>query len=135
MSDVALEVPLRCFAPGWFLQGHHANYSWVGSFHDPFDGAALAGGIAAFEDHADLEALGYHPLLEFHQLPLQTLELTFVGLAIQPFPGGRCLFAHVTTRPVPTANSPAAPSPARSARASTAELTASAVNRSASASS
>jgi hypothetical protein len=47
-------------------------------FHVALDGAALAGGIAAFEQHDDLLAAVAHPALHLQQLDLQLFLLRFV---------------------------------------------------------
>jgi len=41
---------------------------WIETLGDAFDHAALAGGIAALENHNHLELLMLHPVLQFHQL-------------------------------------------------------------------
>jgi hypothetical protein len=64
---------------------------WVNAL----DHAAFAGGVAAFEDHDDLELLVLHPILQLHELALQAQQLLEVMLAIHPFfdiGDGHCAF-------------------------------------------
>ena len=49
MRDVALEVPLAAFALTRLLQGHDSGPARIEVLHEPLDGAALAGGVAALE--------------------------------------------------------------------------------------
>ena len=51
----------------------------VEPLHDPLDGAALAGGVATFEDDHDPQALVDDPLLHPDQLGLQAGQLLLVG--------------------------------------------------------
>ncbi len=53
---------------------------------DALDGAALARGIAAFEEHHDLCATACYPSLKFDQLTLQTKQVTEVLAAIDRWP-------------------------------------------------
>ncbi|MCY1293467.1 hypothetical protein D9M70_427270 [compost metagenome] len=75
---VTLEIPLAAFGFRRLFKCHHTRAARVHVFHEAFDGAALAGGIAAFEqDHHALPALA-HPGLELEQLDLQPVFLLFV---------------------------------------------------------
>ena len=53
MFDVALEKPLRPLALGGLVERHHARAARVEMLHVAFDRAALAGRVAALEDHHD----------------------------------------------------------------------------------
>ena len=78
LRDVALEVPLAALALGRGAEGDDAADSGVEALGDSLDDAALAGGIAAFEDDADLQALDPHPFLELDQFELKAGELVDV---------------------------------------------------------
>jgi len=52
-----------------------------------FDRAALAGGVAAFEQDHDLESAGLDPLLELHQLHVEAGELGQVVLEVELLAG------------------------------------------------
>ncbi len=54
---------------------------------DALDHAAFARGVAALEDHDDLQLLLLHPVLQFHQLALQAQQLLEVNLAVEPVAG------------------------------------------------
>ena len=56
VRDVALHVHLRLLALGRRGQRHDAETRGTHPFGDRFDRPALAGGVAAFEDDADLGA-------------------------------------------------------------------------------
>ncbi len=55
----------------------------VEALRDTLDRAALAGGIAAFEDHHDLELLVLDPVLKLHQFVLKAEEFAEVDLAVE----------------------------------------------------
>ena len=59
-------------------QGDNAGDARVHRLGDAFDGAPLAGRIATFKNHHDLEALGFDLLLHFHQFNLQAGQLGLV---------------------------------------------------------
>jgi len=50
VGDVALEEPFALFLVGGFGERHHAGVARVEVFHVALDRAALAGGVAAFEE-------------------------------------------------------------------------------------
>jgi len=57
---------------------------------DALDGAALARGIAALEQHHDSEFFSLHPILQLHQFALQPeqfleIDLAIDGLALRVF--------------------------------------------------
>ena len=78
MGHVALEVPLALLALSRRGQGGDAADARVESFRDALDGAALAGGIAAFKEHHDTQAFMADPLLELDQLDLEAGKLAVV---------------------------------------------------------
>jgi hypothetical protein len=81
MLDVPLEVPLGALALGRLGQRHDPRDARVEVLRDPFDRAALARRVPALEDHHEPGALGPHPLLQLHQLRLQTQQLLLVRRA------------------------------------------------------
>ena len=80
VRDVPLEVPLRALAFGGRTERDDACEPRVEPLHDPLDRAALAGGVAAFEDHDDAQTLVHDPLLHPHELDLQARELLLVAV-------------------------------------------------------
>ncbi len=82
MRHVALEIPLAFLALGRGGKGDHAADARIEPLGDALDGAALAGGITAFEQHNDLELLVLDPILQAHQLVLETEQLAEIKLAI-----------------------------------------------------
>ncbi|MCY1541140.1 hypothetical protein D9M68_768150 [compost metagenome] len=105
MGQVALAVHLGLLPIGGRRQRHHAEHPRADPLGDGLDGPALAGAITALEDDADLEPLGHHPLLQFHQLDMQALELAFVLLATELFlfrrRVGGCLLLALCHDPLP----------------------------------
>src|SRR5437868_728929 len=83
MRDVALEVPLGAFTLGRRAECHGPHHARVGLLADPLDRSALAGGIAAFEDHDDFQTLVDDPVLETHELDLEALELLPVASLVE----------------------------------------------------
>ena len=79
---VALHVQLRLLAVGRRGQRDDAEHAGADALGDGADGAALAGGIAALEDHDDAEALVLDPLLELAELGLEPPEFLLVHLAL-----------------------------------------------------
>ena len=71
MRDIALVVPLPAFPIGRGGQRGDPRDARVEIFGDPFDRAALARPVTAFEDHHDAGAGKSHPLLQFHEFRLQ----------------------------------------------------------------
>ena len=79
--DVALEVPLPALDVARLLQRHHARAARVQVLHEALDRAALAGGVAAFEqDHHALPGV-LDPGLQLEQLDLQAVLLALVVAA------------------------------------------------------
>ncbi|MNG08061.1 hypothetical protein D3C84_913930 [compost metagenome] len=100
MLYVALGVHLAFFPLGRRWQRHHAKHPRADAFADGLDGAALAGTVATFEDDADFQALGHHPLLQFDQLDVQGLERLLVLLAREAFVVA-LLFLLLSHAPIP----------------------------------
>ena len=71
MFDVALEVPLGLLALRRRGQRDDLGGAGVETLGDPLDRPALAGGVAALEDHDDLEAPVADVLLLLDQLDLE----------------------------------------------------------------
>ena len=88
MADVALEVPLRALALVRRRQRRDAADARIEALRDALDDAALAGRIAPFEDHDDLELLRDDPVLQLDELALQPEQLLEVELA-DPCPPAR----------------------------------------------
>src|SRR5262249_37181257 len=82
MRDVTLEVPLRALALARRRQGGDAADARIEPLGDALDDAALAGGIAALEDHDDLELVVLHPVLQLDQLALQPEQFLEVEAAV-----------------------------------------------------
>ena len=87
MRDVALEIPLRALALARRRQRGDAADARVEPLRDALDDAALAGGIAAFEDDDDLELLVLHPVLQLHQLALQAEQLLEIEAPVDGLAG------------------------------------------------
>ncbi len=83
--DVALEIPLRGFAVGGFGQGNHGGDAGVQVLGQRLDGAALAGSVAALEQHHQTLAGGFDVGLHLDQLDLQRLHSGVVVLALHLF--------------------------------------------------
>ena len=88
MRNIALEIPLPALALARCGKRHDAADARVEPLRDALDHAALAGGIAAFEDHHDLLARRRHPVLKLDQLPLQAEQFFEIEAAAEglPFP-------------------------------------------------
>ncbi len=82
MRDIALEVPLRALALARRRQRRDAADARVEPLRDALDDAALAGGVAALEQHHDLELLVADPVLQLDQLALQPQQLAEIELAV-----------------------------------------------------
>ena len=81
VRHVALEVPLGALAVGRRRQRHDAGDARVEPLGDALDRAALAGAVAALEQHDDLRAGVLHPALQLDQLGLQPQQLAQVDAA------------------------------------------------------
>ena len=74
-------------AVGRRRQRDDAEHARADALGDGLDRAALAGGVAAFEDDDDPQLLGFHPFLEMAQLDLELSQFLLVGLAFHSFRG------------------------------------------------
>ena len=80
MRHVTLDVHLRLLAVGRRRQRHNPKHARADPLGQRPDGAALARGIAAFEDDDDAQALVLDPLLEMAQLGLELAKFLLVFL-------------------------------------------------------
>lgn len=64
---------------GW--QCRHAADTRVKALGNALDRAALACGIAPFKQHNQPVAGGFYPVLQTHQLALQTHQFAKIGMA------------------------------------------------------
>ena len=78
--DVALVIPLATFTIGRCRQGNDPGDPGAEIFSDPFDRAALAGSVTAFENHRNTGAGSSHPLLQLHEFRLQPKQFGFVNV-------------------------------------------------------
>ena len=84
VGDVALEVPLPLLALGGRRQRDDPGGAGVERLGDPLDRPALAGGVAALEDHDDPQAPRADVLLLLDQLDLQPGQLLLVVRGVDP---------------------------------------------------
>ncbi len=63
LGHVALEIPLGLLPLGRGAERDHPADAGAEGFDDPLDDAALAGSVAALENHHDLAAIALDPLL------------------------------------------------------------------------
>jgi hypothetical protein len=89
VRDVALEVPLRPFALVRSGEGGDVAHARVEPLRDALDRAPLAGRIAPLEDDDDLELLVLDPVLQLHELSLQSEELLEIVTAVHRVRVGR----------------------------------------------
>ena len=82
MRDVALEVPLRALAVVGRGQRRDTADPRIEALGDALDHAALAGGVAALEEHDHLELVVLDPVLQLHQLALQAEQLLEIDVAV-----------------------------------------------------
>ena len=80
--DVALDIHLRFFTIGRRRQRHKPKDARAHSLSYGFDRAALAGGVAAFEQNDDALPLRFHPILHVTKLDLELAQLLFVELSL-----------------------------------------------------
>src|SRR5258708_13149531 len=97
MRDVALQEDLGLLPVGWRWQGDHAEHPRAYFLGESFDGAALAGGIAALEQDDNPELFRLDPFLQMAELYLQFAQLLLIRL---PFLlGARFLPRHPSSFP------------------------------------
>jgi hypothetical protein len=78
MRDVALEIPLCLFFLSGSAKGNYPANAWIQGLGNALDGAALPGGVAAFEEYYYLEAPMSDPFLQLDQLNLQRSQFRLV---------------------------------------------------------
>ena len=81
--EVALHVELGLLAVGRRRQRDHAEHAMADALGDRLDHAALAGGVAPFEDHDHPLAVFLDPILQGAQLDLQLAQRLFVFFTFQ----------------------------------------------------
>src|SRR6185312_16792843 len=84
VRHITLEIPLATLALSRRRERHDAADARIEPLGDALDRPSLAGRIAAFEQHRDLELVVLHPILQPHQLVLQAKELAEIDLAVEP---------------------------------------------------
>src|SRR5215831_3995008 len=82
MRYVTLEVPLRALPVVGGRQRHGATDTRDGYLRDPFDDAALTGGVTSLEYDDDPLPRFDHPILKFDQFSLQPEKLPEVIASI-----------------------------------------------------
>ena len=87
LLNIALQEQLGFLPVGRRGQSADTEYPGAHLFGQGLDGAALAGGVAAFEDDDHLQLLGLHPFLEMAKLDLELSQLFLIGLAFHPVRG------------------------------------------------
>ena len=83
MRNIPLEVPLRALALARCRKCRNAADAWIESLRDPFDGAALSGRVASFEEDNHLEIVRHDPVLQLDQFALQPEKLHEVDPPVQ----------------------------------------------------
>src|SRR6185436_2386762 len=81
--EIALHVHLALLAIGRRRQRHDAERTRADALGDRLDGAALAGGITAFEDDDHTFAGLLRPGLQVTQFLLELAQFLLVGLAVE----------------------------------------------------
>jgi len=82
VRDIALEIPLRAFAIVRRRQRDDAADPRVQPLRDVLDRAALAGGVAPFEQDHHLLARGRDPVLQLDELALQPEQFAEIVTAL-----------------------------------------------------
>src|SRR5450631_1063759 len=101
VGDVALNVQLGLLTLRRRGQGDDPEYTRADAFGQSLDGSALAGRITALEYDADTGSGLFDPVLQRHELDLQTSQLLLVLLAFHPLAadgGFRCRIAELFRR-------------------------------------
>ncbi|MNV79176.1 hypothetical protein D3C71_1727160 [compost metagenome] len=83
VRNVALEVPLGTLAVGGLGQRYHVALARVEVFGDGLDGAALAGGIAAFQQHQHALPGVLYPARHRGEFQLHRFQQGLVLLALE----------------------------------------------------
>ena len=100
MRNVTLEIPLRALALARRRKRGDVADPRIEPLGDALDDAALAGGIAALENHHHLELLLLHPALQFHQFALQAEQLLEVDAPVDGL--FRCVIGELVGQRVET---------------------------------
>src|SRR5262249_58944754 len=83
VRGIAPEVPLRVFALAGGGQRRDPADARIEPLGDALDHAALAGGVAALEDHDHLELAVLHPVLQLDQFALQAQQLLEIDVTVE----------------------------------------------------
>ena len=83
VRHVALKVPLRALAFGRGRKRHDLADAGIEPLGHPLDHAALAGGVAALEQHEELKFVVGDPILELDQFLLQPQQFLEVDVAVE----------------------------------------------------
>ena len=83
MLHIPLEVPLPELTGGRHVERNDPGRSWVQVLGEPLDRAALAGGVASFEDDDVAHSDVLTPVLQLQQLDLQSVLLLLVGVPVK----------------------------------------------------
>ena len=75
MRRITLEVPLRALAFVRRWQGRDVANARIETLGNALDNAALASGVASFEDNDDLKLVVLDPVLQLDQLTLEPKQL------------------------------------------------------------
>src|SRR6185312_10326666 len=78
LLDIALQKQLGLLPVRGRRQGADAKHARAHLFGERLDGAALAGGVTAFEDDDDLQLLGLYPFLKVAKLDLELSQFLFI---------------------------------------------------------
>ena len=74
-ANVSLNVHLRLLALRGCRKCNESKDSRADSFGNSLDDPTLAGGVATFENHHDLQFFVLNPELQFHELGLEFREM------------------------------------------------------------
>jgi len=84
MLDVALEYHWRAGSRSEGFSTTHARAARIEMLHEAFDRAALAGGVAALEQHDNALASLLDPVLRLQQFDLQRLHMLQIKFFAEP---------------------------------------------------
>ena len=89
MFYITLEVPFTEFTLSGLFQCNYAGASGIEMFHETTDGAALTGGISAFEQNDNFLSGFFNPVLKFEKLDLKKIFFFFIcryeSIGLLPF--------------------------------------------------